>query len=102
VTHGKRSRLRRFGLALLSAMPWAAATGLQSGTAGAAPDVRLLARADSVVRAWMAFHHLPGVALAVVHRGQVVLARGYGTRDEASAPRSIRTRPFRSPRSRNR
>ncbi|HZF66573.1 MAG TPA: serine hydrolase domain-containing protein [Gemmatirosa sp.] len=39
--------------------------------------------ADDVVRRWMAEHHLPGVALAVVREGRVVLARGHGIADIA-------------------
>lgn len=36
---------------------------------------------DSLIRAEMTARHLPGVALAVVRDGQVVLARGYGVAD---------------------
>lgn len=94
MTHCTRSRLRLVGLALLSAMPWSIAVGLQVSASGPAPDARLQARADSVVRAWMDVHHLPGVALAVVHHGQLVLARGYGTRDDTSATAVTPDTPF--------
>jgi CubicO group peptidase (beta-lactamase class C family) len=70
------------GAAVLTATPWCIAAGMQSNAAASVSDVRLAARADSIVRDWMVVHHLPGVALAVVRDGRVVLERGYGTRDE--------------------
>lgn len=37
-----------------------------------------LARADAVVRAEMRAEKIPGVAIAIIQRGKVLLARGYG------------------------
>jgi len=55
------------GVALLSALTCAAQT--DAGVAG---------RVDEYVKAEMQRQRIPGVALAVVRNGQVVLARGYG------------------------
>jgi D-alanyl-D-alanine carboxypeptidase len=78
----KRRRLSECGVALLMAMPWSTVSGMQSNAAVAVTGARLAARADSIVHDWMKVHHLPGVALAVVRDGRVVLERGYGTREE--------------------
>src|SRR5436305_14816241 len=47
---------------------------------------RLEANADLIVRAAMARHGTPGLTLAVVDDGRVVLAKGYGVRSLPSGP----------------
>lgn len=49
---------------------------------------------DSIVDRWMAEHHLPGLAVAVVRDGSTVLARGYGTRDLAGLQAVTPSTPF--------
>ena len=72
-------------LAVLVAL-WACAGLPPAARAAAAPGGRASqARADAMASAlvarWMAEHHLPGLALAVVRDRRLILARGYGTRD---------------------
>ncbi|WP_435017880.1 serine hydrolase domain-containing protein [Tundrisphaera sp. TA3] len=63
-------------LILCLALPWAA-----PASAGVADD------ADAYVKGEVAKRLIPGLAVAVVHRGEVVLARGYGMANlEWSAP----------------
>lgn len=78
----RRRRLHLYGVVLASlfvgcstrpAVPLAAASGMDA----------VALRTDSVVRRWMRDGHLPGVALAVVRDGRVLLARGYGVADAA-------------------
>ena len=45
---------------------------------GAAQEPDLSPRVDSLVAAEMKVQHVPGVSVAVVRNGQVILARGYG------------------------
>ncbi len=63
--------------------------------AGARPEAShtaRLARADAVVRAEMRIEQIPGLAIAIVDRGKVVLARGYGYANiEHSAPVTVDT-----------
>ncbi|HEX6644131.1 MAG TPA: serine hydrolase [Gemmatimonadales bacterium] len=67
------SRAGAVALALaLSAVP--SASGAQRAPAGPPPDL------DGYVRAIMAEYEVPGLALAIVKDGKVVLARGYGVR----------------------
>src|SRR5688572_21534748 len=50
---------------------WASA---QDGSTGSAPDLQI----DAFVRTQMAARHIPGLTVAVVKDGTVVLERGYG------------------------
>ncbi len=50
------------------------------------------AKVDAFVREKMAANHIPGLSLAVVRDGKIVLAKGYGTANlELSAPASEKT-----------
>ena len=49
-----------------------------SGACAAAVDAAKLARADAVVREEMRREKIPGLAIAIVDHGAVVLSRGYG------------------------
>lgn len=84
----KRSRILLFGLALL-ALP-ARAAPLQApeppGVKAEVPEKRL----DAYVEEEMARRHVPGLSLAVVRNGKLVLARGYG---KANVEHSIPARP---------
>lgn len=52
----------------------------------------IAARIDALVQAAMAHQHLPGLSLAVAHDGEILYARGYGVRDNASqAPADAHT-----------
>ena len=63
-----------------------------AGAGSEAPDTARLARADAVVRAEMRVEQIPGLGIAIVHRGKVVLARGYGYANiEHSAPVTLDT-----------
>ena len=74
--------------ALLALALLAPAAGAQRRPAPAL-DARFDAAIDSVLAAWK----VPGLALAVVQRGQVIYAKGYGLRDrEAKAPVTPRTK----------
>ncbi len=65
------------GLAPLLCSGIAAAAAVAGG-AGTAADPGRLGRADAVIRAEMQTQQIPGLAVAVVDHGTVVLARGYG------------------------
>lgn len=71
------------GLGLLMA-------GLAFGSAGAAPDP--VERADAIVRRAMAEQHIPGLQIAVVKNGEIVMSRAYGVADLAKrTPVTART-----------
>ena len=53
--------------------------GLAVGGAVAAPDP--VARADAIVRRAMAEQHIPGLQVAVVKDGRIVMSRAYGVAD---------------------
>lgn len=55
--------------------------GLVAGNASAAPDP--VARADAIVRRAMAEQHIPGLQIAVVKDGEIVMSRAYGVADLA-------------------
>ncbi len=63
-----------------------------AGGAGGAVDSARLARAESVIREEMKSQQIPGLALAVVDHGKVILAQGYGYANlEHSVPVSADT-----------
>lgn len=55
--------------------------GLAFGSASAAPDP--VQRADAIVRRAMVEQHIPGLQIAVVRNGRIVMSRGYGVADLA-------------------
>ncbi len=55
--------------------------GLTVGGAHAAPDP--VERADAIVRRAMAEQHIPGLQIAVVKNGRIVMSRAYGVADLA-------------------
>jgi len=55
--------------------------GLVAGSASAAPDP--VERADAIVRRAMAEQHIPGLQIAVVNDGKIVMSRAYGVADLA-------------------
>lgn len=55
--------------------------GLALGSANAAPDPA--ERADAIVRRAMVEQHIPGLQIAVVKGGQIVMSRAYGVADLA-------------------
>lgn len=57
------------------------AAGLVSGSAQAAEDP--VARADAIVRRAMTERHIPGLQIAVVKDGKIVMSRAYGVADLA-------------------
>jgi len=73
-------------IATLAAAPAACATALAVLAAAAAPiaaaaaaaDPPLVRRVDEFVRREMQREHVPGVAVGIVRRGEVVLSAGYG------------------------
>ncbi len=66
------------------AMPFRLArTGPAQISSAPAPG-QLLEGFDAEVREAMEAFHVPGASVAIVHGGEVVLARGYGVRDRAS------------------
>ncbi len=66
--------------------------GLAGTADAAAADAARLARADAVVRAEMRVERIPGLAIAIVDHGKVVLARGYGYANvEHSVPVTVDT-----------
>ena len=68
-------------LALLAAVPVATpALAQRRPAAPPALDARFDAQIDSVLKAW----RVPGVGIAVVHKGKVILAKGYGYKDVAA------------------
>jgi CubicO group peptidase (beta-lactamase class C family) len=63
-----------------------------AGTGAEAADAARLARAETVVRAEMRVERIPGVAIAIVDHGKVVLAKGYGYANlEHSVPVTVDT-----------
>ncbi len=63
-----------------------------AGARAEGADAARLARADAVVRAEMHLEQIPGLAIAIVDHGKVVLARGYGYANvEQSAPVTVDT-----------
>jgi CubicO group peptidase (beta-lactamase class C family) len=63
-----------------------------AGAGAEATDAARLARADAVVRAEMRVERIPGLAIAIVDHGRVVLARGYGYANvEHSVPVTVDT-----------
>ncbi|MBK7834240.1 MAG: serine hydrolase [Gemmatimonadetes bacterium] len=68
-------------LALLAAVPVATPACPAPPQLRRALDARFDAQIDlSVLRAW----RVPGVGIAVVHKGKVILAKGYGCEDVAA------------------
>jgi len=55
--------------------------GMAAGSAGAASDP--VARADAIVRRAMTEQHIPGLQIAVVKNGRIVMSRAYGVSDLA-------------------
>src|SRR5262245_27969217 len=45
------------------------------------PGAAVAARVDAIVQATMARQHVPGATVLVEHRGQRIVARGYGIAD---------------------
>jgi CubicO group peptidase (beta-lactamase class C family) len=66
--------MRALGLGLLI-------LGLAGGSVQAAPDP--VERADAIVRRAMAEQHIPGLQIAVVKDGKIVMSRAYGVADLA-------------------
>ncbi|HJV42918.1 serine hydrolase [Caulobacter sp.] len=66
--------MRNLGLGLI-------ALSLVAGAARAAPDP--VERADAIVRRAMAEQHIPGLQIAVVKDGKIVMSRAYGVADLA-------------------
>lgn len=42
------------------------------------PDAEIVQRIESFIEAGMKCHNNPGLAVSVVHRGEILLAKGYG------------------------
>lgn len=64
--------------------------GLAAGGARAAEDP--VARADAIVRRAMSEQHIPGLQIAVVKNGQIVMSRAYGVSSLATgAPATVQT-----------
>lgn len=76
--HGMTSLRSSWALACLAS--WHAIAGAAHAASGeaAAIDAARLARADQFVRAEMERQKIPGLAIAIIDHGKVVLARGYG------------------------
>jgi CubicO group peptidase (beta-lactamase class C family) len=74
---------------------WIAAALSCASLAAARPspsDTAKIAQADALVRAEMRIEKIPGLAIAIIHRGNVVLARGYGYANvEHSVPVTLDT-----------
>lgn len=74
-------RFSHFAAAALLAASVAACGG---GNGGGGPDASTVRQAaawlDTLVPQWMARTGVPGVAVAVVHGGQTVYAKGFGLR----------------------
>jgi CubicO group peptidase (beta-lactamase class C family) len=64
-----------------SMVPLSAAQANQAGSQAQLPDAARLARFDAYVAAVQKQFAVPGVAVAIVKDGQVVLERGYGVRE---------------------
>lgn len=66
--------------------------GLSFGSAQAAPDP--VERADAIVRRAMTEQHIPGLQIAVVKDGRIVMSRAYGMADLAKQTRVTPTTRF--------
>ena len=84
--------LRHSFLAVLATLSATTPTTTLAQRRPAAPpglDARFDAQIDSVLKAWK----VPGVGIAVVHKGKVILAKGYGYKDAAArAPVTAQTK----------
>lgn len=84
ISAGRQTALALCILILLAA---GSATGAKPGRRSpAAREARIEAKVDPIIRAAMAEHGTPGLVLAVVDGGQVVLTKGYGVRSLPSGP----------------
>lgn len=79
------SILRLVWAGLLVAALGLGAVGARAATAPQTPPEpqRMADWVDQFVGAYVAEHHIPGAAVALVYQGQVVLSQGYGTTDRA-------------------
>lgn len=74
-------------LAVVALMALSSCGGDDAAAAGGPVAVRqAVERLDTLVPDWMARTGVPGVAVSVVYRGQVVYAKGFGVRCVGSSP----------------
>ncbi|MFM9905181.1 MAG: serine hydrolase domain-containing protein [Pyrinomonadaceae bacterium] len=67
--------------------------GVSSGQRTTTSNAKIESRVDAFVRSKMAEHHIPGLSLAVVRDGKIVLVKGYGVSNlELNTPATSRTR----------
>ena len=79
MTHAEcRWRWRATWLALTTLLACGVQAPAQAGAAPAKVDPARLARAEAVIRDEMRAQQIPGVAVAVIDHGTVILAQGYG------------------------
>src|SRR5512147_689406 len=57
------------------------------------PSALDLSAIDSFIRSEMQATHLPGLALAIVHKDEIVYLKGYGISDDSGTPVTPQT-PF--------